>query len=193
MPAHTMLLKIRPSDNGNGWDVLAPAGGFYSSAPSEGTPLHAGASAGCILILERKVSLVVPEGIGGFVATAPPALKRHAVNYGDTLFQLTAANDGDFTVPSTSNDAESTEGLVVRSPQAGRFYRRPEPDAPLYATDGDVLKAGRTLGLLEVMKTFNPVKYQPGHGLPDTATVLRFLVDDATDVEDGQALLVIES
>ena len=193
MTTKAILLKTRPSADGDGWDVLAPAVGLYTSAPSEGTPLKAGAQAGSILILDQAVSLLMPEGVGGFVATTPPALTQQPVGYGDVLFQLKAGCEGDFTAPTSDSAAESAEGLVVRSPQAGRFYRRPEPDAPLYATDGDELKAGRTLGLLEVMKTFNPVKYQPGNGLPDTAKVLRFLVEDASDVEEAQPLLILES
>ncbi len=89
--------------------------------------------------------------------------------------------------------AGGATGLVVRAEQAGRFWRRPDPDAAAFTEEGAELKAGKTLGLLEVMKTFNPVKYQPGGGLPEVATAQRFLVEDGDDVEEGQALLELEA
>ncbi|RMH02200.1 MAG: biotin carboxyl carrier domain-containing protein [Planctomycetota bacterium] len=81
---------------------------------------------------------------------------------------------------------------MVCAAQAGRFWRRPEPGAPPFLAAGDELAAGRTIGLLEVMKTFNPIKYQPGAGLPERAVVACFLVEDGEDVEEGTPLLELE-
>ena len=44
------------------------------------------------------------------------------------------------------------------SPLPGTFYRRPSPDKPAYKEDGDKVKAGDVVGLIEVMKSFNEVK-----------------------------------
>ena len=46
----------------------------------------------------------------------------------------------------------------VRTPIPGVFYRRPSPDQPLYAAEGDSVTAGQTIGLVEVMKQFAEIK-----------------------------------
>lgn len=75
----------------------------------------------------------------------------------------------------------------VLCPLPGTFYRQPSPDAPSFVKEGDVVKAGDTIGLIEVMKQFTEVT-------ADVAgKVVRFLVDNEGTVEPGQALVTIET
>lgn len=46
---------------------------------------------------------------------------------------------------------------VIKSPSYGLFYAQSEPGAPAYVNVGDVVKKGDTMGLLEIMKTFNAI------------------------------------
>src|ERR1700761_8128134 len=46
----------------------------------------------------------------------------------------------------------------IFSPLPGIFYRKPAPDKPVYKDDGDVVADSDTIGLIEVMKSFNEVK-----------------------------------
>ena len=58
----------------------------------------------------------------------------------------------------TKMDVPDKEGVVVvKSPSYGLFYSQPEPGAPPYITIGAVVKAGDTVGLVEIMKTFNAI------------------------------------
>ncbi|HEX9794692.1 MAG TPA: biotin/lipoyl-containing protein [Planctomycetota bacterium] len=175
-----------------GWTLESPGVGLYARAPERGTLLRAGAVAGVLLVLERAIELVVPDGVAGYVVDEPPAARRQAVAYGDPLLRLRADAGAMATAASAAPDgAQSVDGLVVRAPQAGRFWRHPEPGAPPFVADGQTVAAGRTLGLLEVMKTFNPLKYAPGGGLPARAVAVRFLVGDGDDLEEGQPVLVV--
>ena len=45
--------------------------------------------------------------------------------------------------------------FIVKSPSYGIFYSQSEPGAPAYVKLGDTVHVGNTLGLLEIMKTFN--------------------------------------
>ena len=47
--------------------------------------------------------------------------------------------------------------VVIKSPSYGIFYAQSEPGAPAYVKLGDTVKAGDTMGLLEIMKTFNAI------------------------------------
>jgi acetyl-CoA carboxylase biotin carboxyl carrier protein len=190
MNADSLDLIARRAEDG-GWELCAPTVGLYASAPERGCRRGPGEAAGCLLVLDRRVELRLPTGVAGFVDTAPPERRHLPAEYGQVLFRLVP--DAEAAPVVAAAEAEAAAGLVVRSPQAGRFWRRPDPDSPAFAADGEALRAGRTLGLLEVMKTFNPVKYAPGGGLPETASVRRFLVEDGQDVEEGQPLLELEA
>jgi biotin carboxyl carrier protein len=74
----------------------------------------------------------------------------------------------------------------VLSPLPGTFYRKPAPDAEVFAREGSTVKVGDVIGLVEVMKQFSEVH-------ADVAgTVVRFLVDNEDAVEPGQPLVMIE-
>ena len=194
MSEATLTLQTEALPDGSGWRVLCTAVGMYAQAPREGSAFRAGDDCGALAVLDRVHRLVLPDGVAGYVASAPPDRKHEPVGFGTELFELRRAADAEgFGVEEDSGAQDQAHGLVVTAPQAGRFYRRSAPEAPLFAEAGDAVQAGRTLGLLEVMKTFNPVKYQPGGALPERARIVRFLVDDSSDVEEGQALIQVES
>jgi oxaloacetate decarboxylase (Na+ extruding) subunit alpha len=80
-----------------------------------------------------------------------------------------------------------SNGVVrVISPMVGTFYRAPEPGAPPFVEEGDVVAAGQTLCILEAMKLMNEVK-------SDLEAVVRTIhVDNAQPVEYEQVLFDLE-
>ena len=74
---------------------------------------------------------------------------------------------------------------AVTSPMVGTVYLSPEPGAKAFVTEGDKVKKGDTLMLVEAMKTFNPVE------APRAGTVTKIIVEDAQPVEFGEPLIVI--
>ena len=79
------------------------------------------------------------------------------------------------------------ERLVdVTAPIVGTFYSSPSPDAPPYVREGDSVKAGSVLCIIEAMKLMNEIE-------ADVAGVVReVLVDNGQPVEYGQVLFRIE-
>ena len=47
---------------------------------------------------------------------------------------------------------------VLVAPMDGSFWSKPSPDQPPFANIGDPVQVGQTIGLIEVMKTFTPIK-----------------------------------
>lgn len=80
---------------------------------------------------------------------------------------------------------------MVRSPTEGVFYRRPDPGSPPYVEAGDVVPLGHPLGMVEVMKCFNQVRYE-GLGLPARARVVKVLVEDSQEIRHDQVLFLME-
>ncbi len=75
---------------------------------------------------------------------------------------------------------------VIKTPLPGTFYRRPSPDADPYVGEGDSVKAGDVVGLIEIMKTFHEIR-------SDTdGVVARFLVENEDLVDAGQDIIALE-
>ena len=77
------------------------------------------------------------------------------------------------------------DGHVIRAPMVGTFYASPSPDKPAFATVGQAVRAGETLGIIEAMKMFNPIEADV------SGTVLAILCESGQPVEFNQPLFVI--
>jgi acetyl-CoA carboxylase biotin carboxyl carrier protein len=82
-------------------------------------------------------------------------------------------------------DLASNPGTLT-SPMVGTAYLSPEPGKPPFASVGARVSEGQTVLIIEAMKTMNQI---PAHR---SGTISRILVEDATPVEYGQPLVVIE-
>ncbi|MCB0328325.1 MAG: acetyl-CoA carboxylase biotin carboxyl carrier protein [Bdellovibrionales bacterium] len=74
----------------------------------------------------------------------------------------------------------------VESPIVGTFYRRPSPDAEPFVREGDVVKKGMTLCIIEAMKLMNEIE------APISGRVTRVLPEDSQVVEFGELLILID-
>jgi len=83
--------------------------------------------------------------------------------------------------------AEAATHLIpVEAPMVGTFYRAPGPDAAPYVSEGDVVKEGQVLCIIEAMKLMNEIEARaPGR-------VAKILVENAQPVEYGQPLFLLE-
>lgn len=80
---------------------------------------------------------------------------------------------------------EDTSVYYVSAPMVGTFYRSPEPGAPPFVNEGDVVRPGQQVAILEAMKMMLPVE-------ADRAGVLKaVLAADAGPVEYGERLFAI--
>lgn len=89
-------------------------------------------------------------------------------------------------MPAPATPTAPARGEAVASPMVGTVYLRPSPGADLFVKPGDHVIEGQTLLIVEAMKTMNPVP------APRAGKVLEILVEDATPVEFGEPLVVIE-
>jgi acetyl-CoA carboxylase biotin carboxyl carrier protein len=76
-------------------------------------------------------------------------------------------------------------GNEVKSPMVGSFYAAPAPGAKNFVTQGQAVKAGDTLCIIEAMKIMNPIKSE------FSGTVAKILVQNGDPVEYGQPLFII--
>jgi acetyl-CoA carboxylase biotin carboxyl carrier protein len=189
----SLTAKLHRSDDGT-LEVLAPGVGRFREGPAVGASVQPGQVLGVLEVLGKRLTVHAPHDARGKVVADETAAvcqssRRTPVAFGDVLCRLDpragvdAGDDASGTSASTS-----AGGLVFNTPTSGRYYARPSPDQAPFVSAGDELKTGATVGLLEVMKTFNRITYG-GHGLPETATVVRVVPSDGDDVEAGDPLL----
>ena len=74
----------------------------------------------------------------------------------------------------------------VVTPVPGTFYRRPDPDSDPFKNEGDAVDAGETIGLVEIMKNFQPVEAETA------GTLAEYLVDNEDSVNAGQPVAVLD-
>jgi acetyl-CoA carboxylase biotin carboxyl carrier protein len=82
---------------------------------------------------------------------------------------------------------ESTAHLVtVEAPMVGTFYRAPKPDAPAFVAEGDVVKEGQVLCIVEAMKLMNEIEAKI------SGRIVQVVVENGQPVEFGQSLFLME-
>jgi acetyl-CoA carboxylase biotin carboxyl carrier protein len=116
-----------------------------------------------------QVAVPVPVAVGGAVSAAPSAPSA--------------------SFPPASHAAPSAApapaGTAVKSPMMGIFYRAPTPSSPPFCKDGDAVKAGQVICMIEAMKVFNEIKAEY------PCTIVKCLVENGKPVKAGQDLIVV--
>ncbi len=74
----------------------------------------------------------------------------------------------------------------VESPIVGTFYRKPAPDSDPFVKEGDTIKKGETLCIIEAMKLMNEIES------PCSGKVEKILLPDGKVVEYGEVLFLID-
>ena len=191
----TPELVARLSREGDELRLASPAVGLWRDAPLPGSLVTPGSVLGQLEILGVVHRVRAPEEAVGVVVERPgPRLARQPVAYDDVLVRLepTASTAAVGSSGAAAGVAGGhAQGVAFKSPLSGRFYARPAPGQAAFVQPGDVIEAGRTVALLEVMKTFNRIAYG-GDGLPPRAKVLAVVPADESDVDEGDVLLLVE-
>ena len=96
------------------------------------------------------------------------------------------------TINADSQNQENNEGdyssdpRAIKSPMVGTVYLQPEPGANTFVREGDQVKNGQTLLIIEAMKTMNPIESTL------QGKVSKILVENEQAVEFGQPLMLID-
>jgi acetyl-CoA carboxylase biotin carboxyl carrier protein len=86
----------------------------------------------------------------------------------------------------SKQSSQEVENIVyVKSPLVGTFYRAPSPTSPPFVQQGQKVKKGDILCIIEAMKVMNEIKSDYD------GTVKEILVENGKPVEFGQVLFII--
>ena len=85
-----------------------------------------------------------------------------------------------------SDDNESFDGEDQLSPMPGTFYSAPTPEDEPFVSEGDVVKKGQVLCIIEAMKIMNEIESE------FDGTIMKVNVNNGDPVEYNQPLFVIK-
>ena len=100
------------------------------------------------------------------------------------------------SIPNTINQVDTNENKpsetsednknAILSPMVGTIYLKPDPDSSNFAIEGDKVKEGQTLLIVEAMKTMNNIVAERD------GIVKKILVKNEQPVQFGDPLIIIE-
>ena len=91
---------------------------------------------------------------------------------------------------NTSNEIDKSEtkdiSNAITSPMVGTIYLKPDPDSEPFIKEGDKVKKGDTLLIIEAMKTMNNIPADKD------GVIKQVLVENEQPIQFGDPLVIIE-
>ncbi len=100
------------------------------------------------------------------------------------LDSSTAANFASAT--ESPQPALNKRWVEIISPMVGTFYRSPGPDESAFVEEGDVIRKGQTVCIIEAMKLMNELEAEVN------GEVKEILVQNGEPIEYGQPLMRVD-
>ncbi|SRR5581483_5043701 len=116
----------------------------------------------------------------------PPAAAAAVPAGPPTAATMAASAAAAVPAGETVREERRQQLVTVEAPMVGTFYRAPSPEADPYVREGDVIKEGQVLCIIEAMKLMNEIESKVGGRL------IRILAENGQPVEYGQPLFLIE-
>ena len=134
---------------------------------------------------EFKLSLKCEKEAPQFVTVAVPAAAPASVSAAAPGMTIAAAPALQAAEETAGESQAEMSGKVVTSPLVGTFYSASSPDAEPFVKEGDTVKKGQVLGIIEAMKLMNEIESEYD------GVVEAVLVNNEEVVEYGQPLFRI--
>ncbi len=135
-------------------------------------------------IEEKDIKITIKQKEDKYV-TGVPVQQVQAVQAAPDVTQAPAQATSP-AAPKAAAPAVADNLLTIKSPMIGTFYRRPSPDKPNFVEEGDEVKNGKVVCIIEAMKLFNEIESEI------SGRVVKILVEDSTPVEYDQPLFLVE-
>jgi acetyl-CoA carboxylase biotin carboxyl carrier protein len=102
--------------------------------------------------------------------------------------QIVSANNIKSSSPTNDNNKKDDNDNLreVLSPMPGVFYSSQSPDKPPYVNEGDKVKSGQVICIIESMKIMNEIESE------HSGVIKKILMNNSEPVEFNQPLFIIE-
>jgi acetyl-CoA carboxylase biotin carboxyl carrier protein len=134
------------------------------------------------LAVRHNLAELEVEGAG----TRIRIVREHAPAASGPRVEAAPAIAAPLQQPAPESVESTAHLLTVEAPMVGTFYRSPKPDAPPFVTEGDVVKEGQVICIVEAMKLMNEIESKVA------GRIAKVVVENGQPVEFGQALFLVE-
>jgi acetyl-CoA carboxylase biotin carboxyl carrier protein len=132
--------------------------------------------------LEMKdFKISIRSGAKETTIVQPAAMPAQTIVANPQTTEVPAANTTD-----AKSEEDNSNYLTITSPIIGTFYRKPAPDKPNFVNVGDEVQNESIVCIVEAMKLFNEIEAEV------SGKIVKVLVDDASPVEFGQPLFLVD-
>ena len=107
--------------------------------------------------------------------------------FNSNVLPLSPNNTNDNLVAKEEDNSEQKDlSNAISSPMVGTIYLKPDPDSSNFVMEGDKVKEGQTLLIVEAMKTMNNIVAERD------GVVKKILVKNEQPIQFGDPLVIIE-
>ncbi|MDG2342582.1 MAG: acetyl-CoA carboxylase biotin carboxyl carrier protein [Cytophagales bacterium] len=104
----------------------------------------------------------------------------------DTSTQIKKPIESEVKEVVKNEEKKLSNTIIVKSPMIGTFYRSPNPESDPFISEGDTIKIGQKICIIEAMKLFNDIESEV------SGKIVKILVDDNSPVEFDQPLFEVD-
>lgn len=123
------------------------------------------------------------------VVIQPPAVAPAAPAGSHAPVAASAPASAPTPAPAPKAEApkeDTSKYAEVKAPIVGTFYRSPSPEADPFVKEGDTVKKGQVLCIIEAMKLMNEIESEV------SGVIRKVMVSNGEPIEYGQVLFLIE-
>ena len=131
-----------------------------------------------VSIETENIKIRVKKNNGNFTTIEQPKIVKTEIQ--------PQASPAENKVPEEKKKKTSNNNIIIKSPMIGTFYRSPNPESDPFVNEGDSIKVGQTICIVEAMKLFNDIESEV------SGKIIKILVDDNSPVEYDQPLFEVD-
>lgn len=131
-----------------------------------------------VSIETENIKIRVKKNNGSFTAVEQPKIQKTEIQ------QQAPTVENKVTEEKKENTLNNN--IIIKSPMIGTFYRSPNPESDPFISEGDSIKVGQTICIVEAMKLFNDIESEV------SGKIVKILVDDNSPIEFDQPLFEVD-
>ena len=131
---------------------------------------------------EKEEAKIITVGAPGAVAAVPASSAAPVV----TAASAGVSTEAPAAAPEAAESHDIASDKVITSPLVGTFYSSSSPDAESFVKEGDTVKKGQVLGIIEAMKLMNEIESD------FDCEIEAVLVSNEQKIEYGQPLFKVK-
>tara|TARA_Y100001958_G_C21234111_1_gene560248 strand:+ start:1801 stop:2262 length:462 start_codon:yes stop_codon:yes gene_type:complete len=131
-----------------------------------------------VSIETENIKIRVKKNNGNFIATEQPKVVKTEIKQQTPVIENKVSEEKKENTPNNN--------IIIKSPMIGTFYRSPNPESDPFVSEGDSIKVGQTICIVEAMKLFNDIESEV------SGKIVKILVDDNSPIEFDQPLFEVD-